>query len=75
MNLGRRAKVAHGLLRHSFSVPAFNVSDASKYLKISNTSANTLVGELERVGIVKELTGFTRNRIFVLHEYLGLFTR
>ena len=75
MDLGRRAKVAHDLLRHSFSRPAFSVSGASKYLKISNTAANTLVGEFERMGMVKEVTGFSRNRIFVLHEYLALFTR
>lgn len=74
MNLGRRAKVAHDLLRHSFSMPAFSVSDASKYLRISNTAANNLVGEFERMGMVKEVTGFSRNRIFILHEYLRLFS-
>ncbi|MEK7295172.1 MAG: Fic family protein, partial [Actinomycetota bacterium] len=75
MDLGRRAKVAHDLLLHSFSMPAFRVSDASRYLKVSNTAANTLVGEMARIGIIKEVTGFSRNRIFVLHEYLKLFTR
>jgi len=75
MELGRRAKLAHKLLLQSFSMPAFKVSDASKYLNASNTATNTLVGEMERVGILKEITGFSRNRIFVLHEYLDLFKR
>jgi Fic family protein len=75
MELGRRAKLAHKLLLQSFSMPAFKVSDASKHLKASNTATNTLVGEMERVGILKEVTGFSRNRIFVLHEYLDLFKR
>ena len=39
-------------------MPAFKVSDASKYLNASNTATNTLVGEMERVGIIKEITGF-----------------
>ena len=75
LELGRRAKLAHKLLLQSFSMPAFKVSDASKYLNASNTATNTLVGEMERVGILKEVTGFSRNRIFVLHEYLDLFKR
>ena len=75
LELGRRAKLAHKLLLQSFSVPAFRVSDASKYLQASNTATNTLVAEMECIGIFKEVTGFSRNRIFVLHEYLELFKR
>lgn len=75
MELGRRAKLAHQLLMHSFSQPAFKVSGASHFLKISNTATNTLVGEMARLGIFKEITGFSRNRIFILHEYLELFAR
>lgn len=73
--LGRRSKMAHALLLQSFSVPAFKVSDAAKHLNASHTAANRLVGEMERVGVLKEITGFSRNRIFVLHEYLDLFKR
>ena len=75
MELGRRAKLAHKVLIQSFSMPAFKVADASKYLNASNTATNTLVAEMERVGILKEITGFSRNRIFVLHEYVELFKR
>lgn len=75
LELGRRAKLADKLLLHSFSMPAFRVSDASKYLNVSNSATNSLVGEMARIGIIKEVTGFSRNRIFVLHEYLKLFTR
>lgn len=75
MEFGRRADLAHKLLMHSFSMPAFQVSEAAKYLNVSNTATNTLVGEMARLGIVREITGQTRNRIFVLHEYLELFMR
>jgi Fic family protein len=75
MELGRRAKIAHKLLLQSFSMPAFRVVDASKYLNASNTATNTLVREMEKIGIIKEVTGFSRNRIFVLYEYLDLFKR
>jgi Fic family protein len=75
MGLGRRAKLADELLLKLFSTPAFKVVDASKYLKASNTATNNLIREMEKIGILKELTGFSRNRIFVLYEYLELFKR
>lgn len=73
--LGRRAKLGHKLLLQLFSTPALKVGDASKHLGASITATNTLVKEMEEIGILKEITGFSRNRIFVLHEYLDLFKR
>ncbi len=75
LELGRRAKLAHRLLVQSFSTPAFTVSGAAKFLGASNSATHRLVDAMERIGILKELTGFSRNRIFILHEYLDLFKR
>lgn len=75
LDLGRRAKLGHKLLLQLFSTPALKVSDASKYLNASITATNTLVREMEEIGILKEITGFSRNRIFVLREYIDLFER
>lgn len=75
LELGGKAKLANRLLLHSFSMPAFQVSYASKYLNVGYPAANSIVDELTRLGILKEVTGRSRNRIFVLHEYLKLFTR
>jgi len=71
--LGRRAKLGHKLLLQLFSTPAFKVADASKYLNTSITATNTLVKGMEEIGILKEITGFSRNRIFALREYIDLF--
>lgn len=73
MGLGRRAKLGHTLLLQLFSNPATNVSAAAKKLNISVSAANTLINELTSLGILKELTGFSRNRIFLLQEYIDLF--
>jgi len=56
-------------------MPAVKVSDASKYLSASITATNTLVRKMEGIGILKEITSFSRNRIFVLREYIDLFKR
>jgi Fic family protein len=75
MNTGRRAKQARKLLFSLFSEPAITVADISRKLKISMSAANTLANELNRVGILKETTGFSRNRVFILHKYIELFKR
>ena len=73
MELGRRAKLAHQLLLQLFSSPATNAAFAAKTLNISISASNNLVNELARMDILKEITGFSRNRMFILHEYLDLF--
>lgn len=73
MSLGRRTKLAHTLLLQLFSSPAVNVAQAAKRLNVSTSAANTLINELAERKILKELTGFSRNRVFILHEYIDLF--
>lgn len=73
MGFGRRAKPAHKLLSHLFSAPAITVTQAAVYLQSSISTANTLINEMEQGGLLKEITGYSRNRVFVLHEYLNLF--
>jgi Fic family protein len=75
LELGRRAKLANRLLIQLYSTPAVSVADASQHLEVSVSATNTLMREMEKIGILKEITGFSRNRIFMLHEYLELFKR
>lgn len=73
MDLGRRAKLGHALLLQLFSSPATNALTAAKRLSISVSAANNLVNVLVKAKILKEITGFSRNRVFILHEYIDLF--
>lgn len=75
MELGRRAKLAHRLLLQLFSTPAITVASASLHLQASISATNTLIRELEQADLLKEVTGFSRNRVFVLHEYIDLFKK
>lgn len=71
--LGRRAKHARALMPGLFSAPAITVGQASERLQVSTSTANTLINQMEQAGILREATGHSRNRIFLLREYLELF--
>jgi len=75
MGFGSRAKLAHRLLLKLFSNPSTNSARTAEMLDVSINSANRLINELTQAEILKEITGFSRNRIFVLTEYLDLFKR
>lgn len=71
--LGRRAENAQRLIRHLYSDPVISVSGAEALLGISNNPARELISELERIGVLKESTGYKRNRLFVFNRYLDIF--
>lgn len=75
MKFGKRIKLAHALLLKLFSMPAITVASIAKQLDISVSAANTLANIMEKAGILKEITGFSRNRVFILYEYVQLFER
>ena len=75
MSFGKRAKVSQELLKHLYSQPVMNIKQIMEKLGITSPSANILVKQFQQAGILKELTGFKRNRLFVFDEYLKLFDK
>lgn len=73
LTLGSRAKNARKLLQRMYATPIVNARSVEKKLNISFSSANRLLKSLTDLGILKEGTGFSRNRLFVLEKYLNLF--
>lgn len=69
----RSQKLGKELLKHLFSKPVVTVKDVETMLAVSKPTANAIVNSLTEAKILKEKTGYSRNRIFVLHEYLDLF--
>lgn len=56
-----------------FERPLVNVNFVSEQLEVSYQTANTLVGEFERLALLEEITGNTRNRQFRYEPYVALF--
>lgn len=71
----KRQKLSKQFLIELFSKPIINVKEAADIMNITFQTANTLVKEFEGAGLFKEKTGFSKNRIFYLDEYLSLFNR
>lgn len=73
LSLGRRAGSALSLLDELFKRPVITARRVESLLRVSQPTASALVGDLERVGVLHELTGKKRNRVFGYREYLNLF--
>lgn len=71
--LGRRGKTGLALLQRLYRQPVVTVAEVGQELGVSVPTANGLVADFERLGVLKELTGYARNRVFAFETYLHLF--
>ena len=71
--LGRKTKNGRSLLVYLFSNPAIKIKEVQENLKINYATANKLVDDFVNLEILKEKTGFQRNRIFIMDDYVKLF--
>jgi len=71
--LGSRAEAARKVVESLFRNPVTDVNLVSECIGKSNVTAYKLIASLETAGILQEVTGLQRNRIYVFREYLDLF--
>ena len=72
--LGRAAGNGHRVLEALFNRPIVSVADVKEITGTTYAAANTLVSRLAALGILVEMTGFTRNRRYRYEPYVSLFT-
>lgn len=58
-----------------FTQPIFNISQVSEMLSVSYSVAQRYVTQLEKAGIVEEITGQARNRVYRADEILNVVAR
>jgi Fic family protein len=71
--LGKRVPKARLLLIYLFSQPIVDVKAVSTKLQLSFKSANDLINCFVQLQILQEKTKFSRNRLFVMKDYIMLF--
>ncbi len=71
--LGRGAANGHRIMERLFDNPIVTVAIVRAWLGITPAGANTLVNRLTEIGVLREITGYARNRRFRFDPYLRLF--
>jgi Fic family protein len=72
-NFGKRTNSAAILLQNLFKKPVIHVNQVKAITGSTYKTANDLVTEFVNAGILKEMTGQSRNRVFVFDKYIKLF--
>jgi len=73
IQLGKRVPLAKQFITYLYSKPIIDAAEAAKVLNINISTAHRLIQDFEKLKILKEQTGYKRNRVFVFENYLNLF--
>ena len=73
ITMGRRAKLAQRLLLFLFSNPIVSIKRTAQHLEVGVAATGRLINDFQSMGTLKEMTGFSRNRLFALSEYIALY--
>lgn len=71
---GKRAENVQALLRHLYRRPAITAGQASVLLDVTHQTASALLNRMAEDKMLREITGYQRNRVFVFDRYLRLFS-
>jgi Fic family protein len=72
--LGKRGPTARDSLKLLYRNPMVSAAELEAGLSISSPTANALIKDFIRLGILVEITGQQRGRVYVFDRYLKLFT-
>ena len=75
LSLGKRAPNARQALNLLYRKPIVSASDLEQGLGISHPTANALLRDFIRLGLLREVTGAARHRLYVFETYLDLFAK
>ena len=72
-SLGSRAIKAKKVIEYLYKRPMIAADKVSETASISMPSAYKLITDLEKLGILKEMTGGQRSRTYVFENYIKIF--
>lgn len=71
--LGSRSNNAQLIMNHLFQRPIIDAQKAKELIGLSYPSVYKLIDDLEKLEILKEITGAKRGKIYLFNEYTKLF--
>ena len=71
----RRQDNAQTLVHRLYGRPIIDVKAAAMELKTTTNTATSLIEDLVSYGMLREITGQRRNRLFIFSDYVDLFNR
>ena len=74
MSLGRRASTARQALNLLYRAPLVSAADLTRELHVAPPTAQALIRSLVELGILVEVTGQRRDRVYAFERYLALFS-
>lgn len=73
LSLGARAERAKNLLLYLYQRPIVSANEAAEVLATTPQTARSLLKQLEDLGVLREITGHGRNRVYVFDQYMTIF--
>jgi Fic family protein len=71
--LGNRATDANKVITELYTHPVIDVTKVEQIIEKSNVSSYKLIADMEKLGILHEITGGHRRRLYAFKEYIELF--
>lgn len=71
--LGKKQMDALNLIIRLYKDPIMSGTEIAHTMKVHASTANRMIKDLEKLGILTELTGYKRNKIYIFDHYVKLF--
>lgn len=71
----RRQENAQKFMQYLYQAPIINIKVVARQLNLKTNTAAALVKDFVKHGVLQELTGNRRNRLFLFNEYVAIFNR
>ncbi|NOY09068.1 MAG: Fic family protein [Spirochaetes bacterium] len=72
-SLGSRSTNAQMIVEHLYQRPVIDAKKAKVITNLSLPSVYKLIGEMEKLNVIKEITGGKRGRLYLFRDYIELF--
>lgn len=73
--LGKKVATAKKLLDHLFLQPVVDAEQVAQATGLSLVSSYKMIDDFVKQGILHEMTGYKRNRLFMFEEYFSIFKK